>query len=155
LRPKLAGPSSGRTAVKRRRRRRTLSYTVVPHSVAQCQSVMYQFPRCDNGAEILATARYSRLICSIWSDEWIRILRNDYFLATVISYTDYFEVIVTLYPITEYPPTTRSHATNARKLSLKIGKNNNRSASHDVCQKHSIRASTALCHGFNLPICLS
>jgi len=106
LRPKLAGPSSGRRAVKRRRRRRTLSYTVVPHRVAQCQSVMYQFPRCDNGAVILATARYSWLICSVWSDEWIRILCNDYFLATVISYTDYFEVIVTLDPITEYPPTT-------------------------------------------------
>jgi len=61
---------------------------------------MYQFPRCDNSAQILATARVlaeSRLTCSVWSDEWIRILCNDYFLATVIGYTDYFEVIVTLY----------------------------------------------------------
>ena len=74
---------------------------------------MYQFSRCDNGAETLATARYSRLICSVWSDEWIRILCNDYFLATVISDTDYFEVIVTLDPITEYPPTTRGHIVAA------------------------------------------
>ena len=72
---------------------------------------MYQFPRCESLAAItvpryITTARYSRLICSAWSAEWIRILCNDYFLATVISYTDYFEVIVTLNPITEYPPTT-------------------------------------------------
>ena len=44
---------------------------------------------------------YSQLICSIW----IRVLCNDYLLATVISYSDYLEVIVTLDPITEYPPT--------------------------------------------------
>ena len=39
---------------------------------------------------------YSQLIYSVW----IRVLCNDYFLATVISYSDYFEVIVTLDPIT-------------------------------------------------------
>jgi len=38
--------------------------------------------------------------------EWIRVLCNDYLLTTLIEYTDYFEVIVTLDPITEYPPTT-------------------------------------------------
>ena len=28
----------------------------------------------------------------------------------VISYSDYFEVIVTLDPITEYPPTPKTHS---------------------------------------------
>ena len=81
---------------------------------------MYQFPRrCDNSAQILATARVlaeSRLTCGVWSDEWIRILCNDYFLATVIGYTGYFEVIVTLDPITEYPPTPKKH--NVQKISI-------------------------------------
>jgi len=105
LRPKLAGPSSGGGQLRDGEGGAHWA-TLSRHTVYLSVNVTYQFPRCDNGAEILATARYSWLIRSVWSDEWIRILCNDYFLATVISYTDYFEVIVTLDPITEYPPTT-------------------------------------------------
>ena len=81
---------------------------------AQCRLVSVsclKFQCCDNSAEILATARvaYLRLICSVWPDEWIRILCNDYFLAMVISYTDYFEVIVTLDRLTNIRPSLVSH----------------------------------------------
>ena len=45
-------------------------------------------------AETPVLRYYSQLIYSVW----IRVLCNDYYLA--ISYSDYFEVIVTLDPIT-------------------------------------------------------
>jgi len=98
LRPKLAGPSNGRRADSD------------GEGVAQCSSVSVScisFHAAIQSADasnckVLAE---SRLTCSVWSDEWIRILCNDYFLASVIGYTDYFEVIVTLDPITKYPPT--------------------------------------------------